>query len=143
MIDCSEGEPMFRHGPGALRRLGALLLVLAAVGCASPAERVQGREDLLAAARFTIVPANTPQRVTSLATLPPHRIVREERHGKVVFLYADPSVCACLYIGQQTAFDRYEVELFERKLVTQQETAAEMNSMNWNWGPWGPGWWYQ
>ena len=97
------------------------------------------REDLLAAAGFTIRPANTPQRQDLLRTLPPNRFVQRVRGDRVLYLYADPLVCACLYIGDQVAYGRYRQEVFQRRIANDQLLAAQMNeNAAWQWGPWGP-----
>jgi hypothetical protein len=111
-------------------------------GCASKATRVSDKEDLLAAAGFAVRPANTPERQASIAQLPPNRFVRQENGDQVTYLYADPLVCNCLYVGNQQAYGRYRQEVFQRKIVDEQRVTAMMNEQAaWNWGPWGPGLW--
>ncbi|HYZ62846.1 MAG TPA: hypothetical protein VE650_10365 [Acetobacteraceae bacterium] len=128
---------MFRPNPSLA--FAAVCVLLSA--CASQQQVVQQREDLLAAAGFTVRPANTPQRQTLLRTLPPNRFVQRVRGDQVVYLYADPLVCACLYVGDQAAYGRYRQEVFQRRLVSDQLLAAQMNQdAAWDWGPWGPGW---
>jgi hypothetical protein len=117
-----------------------LLLLAACVGMAGCAAEVKQKEDLLAAAGFTIVPANTPQRQASLASLPPHKFSRQERNNKVIFTYADPTVCNCLYVGDQAAYDLYRREVFAKNLANEQQMTAESYSMDW--GGWGLGWYY-
>jgi hypothetical protein len=114
----------------------ALLVVTTA--CTTQA--VQNKEDMLAAAGFTQVPANTPQRQASLATLPPHKFVRQVRANNVLYTYADPTICNCLYVGNQDAYGRYRENVFLRHLANEQQMTAEMNQMNWD--AWGPGWYY-
>jgi hypothetical protein len=99
---------------------------------------VQNKEDMLAAAGFTLVPANTPQRQASLAALPPHKFVHQVRNNAVIFTYADPTICDCLYVGNQAAYDRYHQEVFAKNIANEQQMTAQINEMNW--GPWGPGW---
>ena len=125
---------------------GSLLILFVTTGiisaCASPQQRVQEHEDLLAAAGFTVLPANTPARQTQLHTLPPHRFVQQARGDRVVYLYADPLVCQGLYIGDQAAYGRYRQEIFQRQIANEQLLAAQMNQQAWDWGPWGTGWWW-
>jgi len=129
---------VFRRNP-VLALVAACALLSA---CATPQQIVQNREDLLAAAGFTIRPANTPQRQDLLRTLPPNRFVQRVRGDRVIYLYADPLVCACLYIGDQAAYGRYRQEVFQRRIANDQLLAAQMNqNAAWEWGPWGPGWW--
>ena len=40
--------------------------------------------------------------------------------GRLVFLYADPLVCVCLYVGSGPAFDRYREQLSQQRLVDEQ-----------------------
>ena len=91
---------------------------------------------MLAAAGFTLVPANTPQRQVALRALPPHKFVNQVRNNAVIFTYADPTICDCLYVGSQAAYDRYRQNVFVKNLADEQQ----MNQMDW--GPWGPGWYY-
>lgn len=127
-------------GLAALAGLGLLL-----AGCATPAQRAESQENLLSAAGFGQRPANTPQRQASLNTLPPDRVVRVVHGDRVNYVFADPLVCNCLYVGDQAAWGRYQQELLQLHVANEQEMAAQMNenaAMNWGWGPWGPGpWW--
>src|ERR1700750_2734079 len=87
-------------------------IIAACIAVSACAAQVQNKEDMLAAAGFTLVPANTPQRQTSLATLPPHKFVRQVRNNTVIFTYAAPTICDCLYVGNQAVYDRYRSEVF-------------------------------
>jgi hypothetical protein len=118
-------------------RLLALATCAVVVGCAA---QVQQKEDLLAAAGFTLVPADTPQRQASLANLPPHKFSHQVRNNVVVYTYADPTICDCLYVGNQAAYDRYRQEVFAKNLANEQQMTAETYQMDW--GGWGPGWYY-
>jgi hypothetical protein len=69
------------------------------VALSACAAQVQNKEDMLAAAGFKAVPANTPQRQASLAKLPPHRFVHQMRNNTMIYVYADPTICDCLYVG--------------------------------------------
>jgi hypothetical protein len=104
------------------------------------ATQVQNKEDMLAAAGFSLVPANTPQRQTSLTSLPPHKFVHQVRNNAVIYVYADPTICDCLYVGNQAAYDRYRANVFQKQLADEQAFTAQVNEMNWD--AWGPGWYY-
>ena len=113
----------------------ATLLLLTA--CVTPQQRAESRENLLTAAGFTARPADTPQRIASLRSLPANKVVQRVRGDTVRYVYADPLVCGCLYVGDQTAYARYQQEVFQRRLANEQEMTAQMNQMNWDEGPWG------
>jgi hypothetical protein len=73
------------------KSLVCVALLAALSGCA---QQVQQKEDMLAAAGFKPVPANTPQRQASLAALPPHKFTRQVRNNVPVVVYADPTICS-------------------------------------------------
>jgi hypothetical protein len=116
---------------------GFLLLCALAAGCS----QVQNKEDMLAASGFTIVPANTPQRQASIRSLPPHKFVQQVRNNTVLFTYADPTICDCLYVGNQAAYDRYRRDVFAKNLANEEQSTAQLNS-EMSWDGWGPGWYY-
>ena len=122
-------------------RLAALAACLLAAACATPQQRAEDRENLLSAAGFAVRPANTPARSASLRSLPANKVVQQTTGGpgggSVRYVYADPLVCACLYVGDQAAFGRYRQEVFQRQLANEQSMTAQMNQTAWDYGPWG------
>ena len=75
-----------------------------------------------------------------LRALPANRVMQRTRGGSVRYVYADPLVCGCLYVGDQAAYGRYRQAVFQRRLANEREMTAQMDQMNWNDGPWGPMW---
>ncbi|KXV01907.1 hypothetical protein CR51_20905 [Caballeronia megalochromosomata] len=127
-------------------RLATVLTALSAsmllAACATPVERANEKNDLLSAAGFRIVPVTTEQQRVQLQTLPPNRVVQKIKDGRVIFVYADPYACGCLYIGDETAWDNYKREQLQQHFIDQERMNAEMNeNAAWNWSMWGPGWW--
>ncbi len=119
--------------------LPALAACLFVAACATPQQRAEDRENLLTAAGFTARPANTPERVASLHGLPANKVVHRTRGGTVGYVYADPLVCGCLYVGGQAAYGRYRQQVLQRKLADEQAMTAQMNMNSWDDGPWGGG----
>lgn len=117
----------------------AALAGLLVSACVSPEQRVENREDQLSAAGFTVLLANTPERQSMLRTLPPNRFVQRPRGAGVAYVYADPLVCNCLYVGDQQAYGRFRLQAQQRRIADEQLSAAQINEDSWNWGPWGPG----
>jgi hypothetical protein len=99
------------------RRSAAFAVCVTVSACVSPAERVQNKEDMLAASGFTLVPVNTPERQASLASLPPHKLALQVRGDQVTYTCADPTICGCLYVGDQTAYGRYRENTFLKHLA--------------------------
>ena len=125
------------------RILTALIVAFAVVACESQTAVVTKNEDSLAAAGFVVRPANTPERITMLNRLPPHRFVQRVNGDTVHYVYADPLVCGCLYVGTQQAYNQYKLHQQQQQLADEQLMTAQSYSdaaWNWNaWGPWGPG----
>jgi hypothetical protein len=119
-----------------VRAVACMSACLGVTACQTVAQRVSDKEDLLAAAGFSVQPANTPQRLDSLRTLPPNKFIPKTQGDGVAYIYADPIVCTCLYVGDQSAFDAYKREIFARQIVDQQQLTAETYSEQWNWGGW-------
>lgn len=112
----------------------------ALAACATPQEIVAQKEDNLAAAGFVVRPANTPERQGMLNRLPPNKFVQRDHGNTVSYVYADPLVCDCLYVGTQAAYGRYQQHLQAEQLADQREMTAQLYSdPSWNWGGWGGG----
>jgi hypothetical protein len=125
----------FKYGMVASLLLG----IGALAACQTQQQIVSAREDNLAAAGFIVRPANTPERQAMLKRLPPHQFVQRVNGGVVHFIYADPLVCGCLYVGTQKAYNQYKFEQQQKNLADEQQmTAQTYSDATWNWGAWGP-----
>jgi hypothetical protein len=124
---------------------GGLLLALVAAVLSACASRqvVMSREDLLVSAGFTARPADTPARQAALRALPANRFVQQGQGDRAIYLYADPLVCNCLYIGDQAAYGRFRQDASRRQVASERLLAAQINAdtaLPWGpEGPWGPG----
>lgn len=117
-----------------LFKTGRIALAVALLaGCAS---LIQDRESQLSAAGFIVRPADSPERQAQLAKLPANRVSQQIRGQTVSYLYPDPVVCKCLYVGSQQAFARYQQALQQQRVAADQLQAAQLNT-DWDWGPWG------
>src|SRR2546426_10137606 len=78
----------------------ALAAAMVLTGCATiRRSEAHSTEELLATAGFVMRPADTAERQQRLAARPPYRLESHARDGKVVYTYADPDGCKCLYVG--------------------------------------------
>jgi hypothetical protein len=111
------------------KSLAFFAVCVALSGCA---QQVEQKEDMLAAAGFRRVPANTPQRQASIAALPPHKFSRQVRNNVPVVIYADPTICDCLYVGSQANYDSYLQTLKAKNVAATQEADAKFE----DWGVW-------
>ncbi len=95
-------------------------------------------EQFLAAAGFQKMVADSPAKAAHLEGLTPaRRMVAHRRDGRLYYLYADPEVCKCLYVG--TA-EQYQLALEKRResdeLVAMQEH-LDYDTGTWDlWAPW-------
>lgn len=65
----------------------------------------------------------------------------QNQNGQVVYLYADPMICKCIYYGDQNAFQSYQQLSFQQRIAEQKLMAATiMQDAFWiYWGSWSPG----
>jgi hypothetical protein len=104
------------------------------LGCASTHQT----EDLLSAAGFKIVVANTSQQQQHLKTLPPHKIKVVHRKGKTYYVYADPAH-NLIYVGNQLQYDQYRDLRLAKNVAEQDLQDAELNAQDSpGWEVWGP-----
>jgi hypothetical protein len=122
-------------------RFAALALAgLVLAGCQTA--NVQNKENLLAAAGFQIRPADTPEKLAALKSLPPHKFVQQVKNGQPIWLYADPTICKCLYAGNQSAWQAYRQMVFQQNIASEQQMTALLNQQAaFDFGVWGPDPW--
>ena len=114
--------------------LAASLFLALAVGCRS----TSSKENMLSAAGFKMVPANTPERRAHLNSLPADTITPVQRNGVVYYTFPDPKRNV-LYVGQEPQYQEYQQLRFQEQITMQEDLDAErMNANEAWWGPSGP-----
>ena len=114
----------------------ALIIALPLAGCAAiQRSAARDMEQLLAAAGFQAKPADTPERLAELKTMPPRELVSRSKDGNFVYTYADPDYCQCLYVGGPQEYSRYQDLAVKRQIARERLDAAL------DWDMWGPWWW--
>jgi hypothetical protein len=119
-----------------------LLLLLAVFdGCAS--WDASSQESLLSAAGFKTRTPTTPAQQEMFNRMTPYTVERRERHGKILYAYADKNK-QVLYIGGEAEYQRYHQLGLQKSIADSQLQAAQINeqaSLYNRWGPyWGPYW---
>ncbi|GAB6048311.1 hypothetical protein JCM19379_21400 [Methyloparacoccus murrellii] len=136
----------------SLRTLACLALLGALTACEAVKHDIResstrSMEDQLKAAGFKIMLADTQERQKMLNSLPPERVTRIPRPDNVYYIYPDPDVCSCLYVGREVEFEKLqqlgaELAQSNRAMITHE--IAENQQAGWapsgpwgNWGYWG------
>ena len=78
---------------------------------------IRDTERMLAAAGFQMRPADTPERQADIRSIPSYRIVSRTQDERIVYLYADPGACHCLYVGGSKEYSEYERLRVERNIT--------------------------
>jgi hypothetical protein len=108
-------------------------------GCASLG--AGNSESLLSAAGFRTRAPSTKQQIAMYNALPPNRLERRQRNGKVLYTYADKQK-GVVYIGGEAEYQRYKQLGAQQSIAESQLQAAEINQetvLDWQLG-WGSGW---
>ena len=98
---------------------------VAVSACVTSPTQAVNREDLLATAGFQVIPADTPERTEALNHKPSNKLVQRVRDGSTHYIYADPLVCGCVYVGDAAAYERYRGVLQQRRLAQAEVVKAE------------------
>ena len=111
--------------------ISAALLVLAS-GCSSTKQK----ENMLSAAGFEAVAANSPQRVEHLNSLPDDRLTVANLNGHSYFVFPDRAN-DILFVGQEPQYQRYQRMRLENELPEASVRTAEVGDSWPGWGSWG------
>jgi len=110
--------------------------------------KTESKRDMLTDSGFKVVSLKTPGQAASFKQLPPHKLVRKTYQGKPVWVYADPTMCGCLYMGTQSNYNAYIKEASKQMMTTAMRanfaddpySPSSMDATvdnDWDWGEWG------
>jgi hypothetical protein len=111
-LKCQKRRPKAAYAPQddgcCLRSAWSAIAFVTAIlaGClfAAPAG---AQANVMIQAGFMLKAADTPRKMEILRSLPPDTFVRRTRQGRLYWLYAQPDLCQCAYVGNQQAMDNY------------------------------------
>lgn len=107
-----------------VKPFGSVLAIMGlCVGVAACASNSQLKENMLSSSGFKATHPKTSAQVASFNSLPPHKLTKTNYKGKTVWVYPDPTVCACLYIGDQKAYEAYSQQAAAK-------TTSDMTTLN-------------
>jgi hypothetical protein len=114
---------------------GLLVLALAAgvflAGCASPQGGGAGagpgvsQSDLLQQAGFRVYTADTPQKGAYLSALPAKKVVSTQYQGQTHYLVCTTPGSQQCYVGDQTAYQRYQQLAAQAAVAQDQAKVSE------------------
>jgi hypothetical protein len=114
------------------------LIVAGTAACATmQAAGTRSTEEMLSAAGFHIEAADTSEKVADLQTLPARQVLPRTHDGNTSYVYPDPSVCRCLYVGGEPEYQQYQ-RLRLQKDIADEESSAALNWRYWGSWPWWP-----
>jgi hypothetical protein len=121
----------------------AIACLAALTGCVTtslsgPVFTAQKGDDLVAAG-FMVKTASTPAQIAMLARMPQRRIVsRINSDGTFRYVLADSTLCGCIYLGDQNAYEHFRSNQIDQNLASAAQLAAiGYADALWDWGAWG------
>ena len=120
------------------RQLFLAVIAVSLAGCASlQAQDTRATERMLTAAGFQVKAADTTEKLAHLQTLTPGKIVRRERNGEPSYVFADGTVCKCLYAGTEQQYQEYRKLARQQTMADEATLVTEESSDPRSWGLWG------
>jgi len=96
----------------------------------SAQERASQIEPMLSAAGFSMIVANTPDKLEHLKSLPQLQVqYYADEAGHPKFWMADSEFCQCIYLGDEAAYQKYQQLSIAQRLTERQEQAAAEQEM--------------
>ena len=107
------------------------VLVLGLLACApNPDQGSLNKENRLVAAGFKKRSIKTEAQLADFRNIPAHMIRPTSYKGRKVYVYADPTICGCLYMGGATAYNTYISGAIARNM--QQEYKSDTTDDGYN-----------
>jgi len=88
--------------------VGSLLLMCGLSFAAAQQQVVVVPNNLFTAAGFVVKYATTPEKRAILRSLPPDKLIKRTKDGKLYYVYADAARCNCAYVGTPQAYAAYQ-----------------------------------
>ena len=112
---------MTTHGQW-MRGLAVVGLGLAVSACAAATQRT---ESMLSQAGFRQIPADSPQKLAHLKTLPQRQLVQRTHQGQKYYVFADADGCKCMYVGRDQQYQSYQGLARAQRVAESQAVALE------------------
>ncbi len=73
-------------------------------------------EGMIIEAGFVKNPADTPEKMARIRSEVQRKVIPVREEGQTYYLYADADFCQCLYVGNESAFGRFEELIYREDL---------------------------
>jgi len=97
-----------------------LAISLAIVSCTfGPKPAPSGRpslEEMLLDAGFVKNTADTPEKMARISKEIQRKVIPVQTEDQIYYIYADADFCQCLYVGSESAFQRFEDLIYRNDL---------------------------
>jgi hypothetical protein len=115
--------------------VGIALLLLG--GCATMTPVISGREQKLATAGFKTERVSTPEQEAMVKNLTAFVVTAVPAGAEQKYVYWDPKICKCLYVGDKIAWGHYQNDTTEFSFTNREIKATPyLDKSPWSWGPW-------
>ena len=92
---------------------------------------------MLSASGFKATPVKTAAQAASFKRLPRAQFTKKVYGGKTIWVYpGDPTLCTCLYIGDQDAYDVYLKKAALKPPVVDAIQSGDADMGDWDFSPW-------
>jgi hypothetical protein len=88
--------------------IGCVMLACALSSAAAQQPSFAVPNNLFIASGFIVKYATTPEKSAILRSLPPDKLVKRMKDGKLYYVYADAALCNCAYVGTPEAYAAYQ-----------------------------------
>jgi hypothetical protein len=86
----------------------SVLLAVGLFGGGAAAQQTQEATDMHLEDAGFVMRAATPHQLDRVRLLPPRKFVARTVNGRRYFLYADPELCKCVFLGDELAMTNYQ-----------------------------------
>jgi hypothetical protein len=90
-----------------LRPIGGAALLAAVSPVDAPAQ-TKAPDNMFTESGFQVRYADTPEKRAILRRLPPDKLLTRQTNGRTYYMYADPTMCVCVYVGTPENYARFQ-----------------------------------
>ena len=110
-----------------------VITLITLAGCAAfqpdPQVAADQKESMLSAAGFKMLPAETPDKLAHAQSLPQLKVKYfTDSDGNLHYWMSDAQFCHCVYVGNESNYQKFKQMQFQAQLANEQSQAAQMQA---------------